>query len=49
MKLPNQFCGQMKQILGDEYDDYLQSMKESKRYGLRVNTAKISVADFKRM
>ena len=49
MKLPNQFCGQMKQILGDEYDDYLQSMKESKRYGLRVNTAKISVEDFKRM
>lgn len=49
MELPKQFCEQMKQILGDEYDDYLQSMKESKRYGLRVNTAKISVEDFKRI
>lgn len=49
MELPNRFCEQMKRILGDEYDAYLQSMKESKRYGLRVNTAKISVEEFKRI
>lgn len=49
MELPVQFCEQMKQILGNEYDAYLQSMTESKRYGLRVNTAKISVEEFMRI
>lgn len=49
MELPVQFCEQMKRILGNEYDAYLQSMTESKRYGLRVNTAKISVEEFMRI
>ena len=46
MELPVAFCEEMKRILGDEYDAYLQSMQEKRKYGLRVNTGKISVEDF---
>lgn len=49
MQLPVEFCEEMKRILGDEYDGYLQSMGESRRFGLRVNTAKISVEEFLRI
>lgn len=49
MELPVQFCDEMKRILGDEYEQYLASMNESRRYGLRVNTAKISVEEFRRI
>ena len=46
MYLPEKFCDEMKKILGNEYEDYLASMDASRKYGLRVNTAKISVEDF---
>ncbi len=46
MELPIAFCEEMKRILGEEYDAYRQSMNEKRRYGLRVNTAKITVEDF---
>lgn len=46
MELPVAFCEEMKRILGDEYDAYLQSMQDKRKYGLRVNTAKISVEEF---
>lgn len=47
MELPQKFCDEMKQLLGDEYPDYLSSIMEEKRkYGLRVNTSKISVEEF---
>ena len=46
MDLPKSFCDEMKRILGDEYDDYLSSMEMERKYGLRVNTSKISVEDF---
>lgn len=49
MELPQKFCEQMKEILGDEYVDYLASMNEKRKYGLRVNTSKISVAEFERI
>lgn len=49
MELPIQFCEEMKRILGEEYDAYLQCMQDRKRYGLRVNTAKISVEEFLRI
>ena len=46
MELPVSFCDEMKRILGDEYEDYLKSMGGTRKFGLRVNTAKISVEDF---
>lgn len=49
MELPVEFCDEMKRILGDEYEAYLASMNEARRYGLRVNTAKISVEEFVRI
>ena len=44
MELPVAFCDEMKRILGDEYEDYLKSMEGTRKFGLRVNTAKISAA-----
>ncbi|MBO5487309.1 MAG: RsmB/NOP family class I SAM-dependent RNA methyltransferase [Eubacterium sp.] len=49
MELPAAFCDEMKRILGEEYEDYLASMDESRKYGLRVNTAKISVEEFEKI
>ena len=46
MDLPKKFCDEMKRILGEEYPAYLASMEDTRKYGLRVNTAKISVEDF---
>lgn len=49
MELPDRFCEQMRRILGEEYEAYQVSMKEKRKYGLRVNTAKISVEEFQRI
>ena len=46
MNLPSAFEEKMKQLLGAEYTDYLDCFDEPRHYGLRVNTAKISVEDF---
>lgn len=46
MELPQNFCNEMKKLLGNEYEQYLESMKEKRKYGLRVNTGKISVEEF---
>ena len=49
MELPQKFCEEMKRLLGDEYEAYLSSMEEHRKYGLRVNTAKISVQEFEQI
>ncbi len=49
MELPVRFCEEMKRILGDEYEAYLASMNDTRKYGLRVNTAKISAEEFERI
>ncbi len=49
MELPIAFCNEMKRILGTDYPAYLQSMQEKRKYGLRVNTAKISVEEFEKI
>ncbi len=49
MKLPAAFCEEMKRILGPEYPAYIRSMEQERRYGLRVNTARISVEEFERI
>lgn len=46
MNLPEKFTSSMKKLLNDEYDDYIKSFEEPRIYGLRVNTAKISVEEF---
>lgn len=48
MKYPDNpvFKAKMEQLLGDEYQAYLNSFEKPAFNGLRVNTQKISVADF---
>ena len=43
MYLPEAFQKKMKAILGEEYDDFLAGFEKPRHYGLRVNTAKITV------
>lgn len=47
--LPVEFEEKMKRLLGDEFDDYIKCYDEPRYYGLRVNTQKISVEEFKRI
>ncbi len=46
MQLPDNYLNNMKELLGEEFDNYINSFDEPRLYGLRVNTAKISVEDF---
>lgn len=45
-ELPEQYKKEMKELLGEEYDAYLASFSVPCFHGLRVNTNKISAADF---
>ncbi|MDO5422267.1 MAG: RsmB/NOP family class I SAM-dependent RNA methyltransferase [Eubacteriales bacterium] len=47
-KLPEVFLDNMKTLLGEEYEAFLESYQEPRRFGLRVNTAKISAEDFQK-
>lgn len=46
MELPIAFLEQMKELLGEEYPEYLESFSRPACGGLRVNTGKISVEKF---
>ncbi len=49
MNLPVAFTDKMKKLLGNEYDEYIACYDETRLYGLRVNTKKISVEEFKKI
>lgn len=49
MKLPVAFEEKMKDLLGEEFQDYIDCYEEKRYYGLRVNTLKISVEDFQKI
>ncbi len=49
MNLPESFQEQMKHLLKEEYEDYMDSFKETRVYGLRVNTSKISTEQFEQI
>jgi len=46
VRLPDDFCRRMQELLGEEYGNFLQSFDQPAQYGLRVNTLKIAAADF---
>lgn len=48
-QLPLEFQERMKKLLGTEYDDFLKSYDEKPIRAFRVNTDKISVADFEKL
>ena len=45
-KLPDKFLEDMKEILKDEYEDFIKSYENEKTTGLRINTLKINKKDF---
>lgn len=45
-ELPDRYKTEMKDLLKEEYEDYLRSFDQPSFHGLRVNTMKISVKDF---
>lgn len=48
MKLPDLYVEKMKNMLGDEFDAYLESFEQPRYYGLRANTLKISPEELKK-
>lgn len=49
VKLPTPFLIRMQEMLGSEYEAFLESYENPRTYGLRVNTAKISCEDFEKI
>lgn len=49
MKLPERFELRMKEMLGEEFPEYQESLDTPSFHGLRVNTSKISVEEFLRI
>ena len=47
--LPLPFLERMKEMLGNDYDSFLQSYENPRTYGLRINTAKLSCQDFEKL
>ena len=48
-RLSEKYLNKMKELLGDEYDDYLNSFNEKRIHSLKVNNAKISNEEFERI
>lgn len=46
MELPVTYSERMKKQLGEDYEAYLRSFEQNSKNGLRVNTAKLSPAEF---
>lgn len=49
MQLPQKYLEKMKELLKDEFDVFIKSYDSEKLQGLRVNTLKITVEDFKKI
>lgn len=47
--LPDKFLNKMQAILGDEYERFLDEFDGGRQFGLRVNTAKITLEEFERI
>lgn len=47
--LPEAFLDRMKDMLGDDYQAFLQAYDQPRTYGLRINTAKISCEEFEKI
>lgn len=46
MNLPAEYTDAMKELLGSEYEQYIESFNDKRLFGLRVNNLKISTEDF---
>lgn len=48
-KLPKEFTQRMKNLLGEEFEDYINALNEKPVKAFRVNTDKISLEDFEKI
>ena len=48
-QLPTEYVNRMKQLLGKEYDDYLNALQQPAVRAFRVNTDKISLDEFEKI
>ncbi|HIR12982.1 MAG TPA: RsmB/NOP family class I SAM-dependent RNA methyltransferase [Candidatus Choladousia intestinavium] len=48
MELPEKFLERMREMLGEEYEEFLETYREPREFGLRVNPLKISPEEFER-
>ena len=48
MELPLKYTEKMKMLLGAEFDEYMASFDDSRFYGLRINTLKLSAEEFEK-
>ncbi len=46
MRLPEEFQKRMQKLLGEEYETFLSGYEQSRQYGLRVNTMRLSPEEF---
>lgn len=46
MALPIKFCERMKKLLGDEYNDFEQSLLKPRAHGLRINEKRCDINNF---
>lgn len=46
MNLPKEYTDAMKELLGSEYEQYIESFQDKRLFGLRVNNLKISTEEF---
>lgn len=46
MNLPQKFLENMQELLGDDYEKYIESLSKPKNLGIRINTLKINNEDF---
>lgn len=49
MQLPENYVDNMKHLLGDDFDEYLESFNKESKTGLRVNTLKIDLDRFEQI
>ena len=49
INLPQEFESRMKNLLGEQYGDYLRALEQPAVKGFRVNTDKISLEDFEKI
>lgn len=47
--LPQAFLDRMKEMLGEDYDKFVESFSAPRTFGLRVNTSKISCEEFEKI
>ena len=47
--LPDSYLENMKELLGSDFNKYIESFDNTRLYGLRVNTLKISTEEFEKI